>query len=183
MKIFNFVNKIDFSDSGCWLWISSINGSGYGMFYADGKMKKAHRVSYEWFVGPIPNDLVLDHLCRVRNCVNPDHLEPVTQKENTLRGTSVSALNAVKTHCPQGHEYTEENTRIKQNGSRDCKVCNRERKKTKEYRLYLSRYRNTDTYKEKNKIKARERYLTEEYRKKNRERMRDFRKKKKAGAE
>ncbi|MGC0251548.1 HNH endonuclease signature motif containing protein [Pseudactinotalea sp. Z1748] len=89
----------------------------------------AHRVSYEAFVGPIPDGLVIDHLCRVRECVNPDHLDVVKQRENIMRSPiALGALNAAKTHCPQGHEYSPENTYIyrPKNRSfigRQCRTC------------------------------------------------------------
>lgn len=83
----------------------------------------AHRASYEMFVGPIPEGLHLDHLCRVTLCVRPGHLEPVTLRENTLRGRAGDYQRA-KTHCPSGHEYTEENMFNSPKGHRICKPCN-----------------------------------------------------------
>src|SRR5690554_6462185 len=102
-----FWPKIDRTDD-CWLWIGKINNRGYGLFYLDRRMQAAHRAAYQLLVGPIPDGLDLDHTCRVRRCVNPDHLEPVTHRENLLRGASFAAVNAAKTHCPHGHEYTPE---------------------------------------------------------------------------
>jgi hypothetical protein len=94
----------------------------------------AHRKAYTDAFGPIPEGLEIDHLCRVRHCVNPDHLEAVTHVENMRRAHEVwgftswgAQANAGKTHCPQGHEYTEANTYARQRGSRDCRTCMRER--------------------------------------------------------
>lgn len=121
-----FWERIERTDS-CWLWRGSITGSGYGSFRLGGRAQAAHRIAYELMIGPIPEGLTLDHLCRVRNCVNPAHLEPVTSTENILRGEGPTALNARKTHCPQGHEYTPENTRTyKDRPGRDCLTCHRE---------------------------------------------------------
>lgn len=92
----------------------------------------AHRYAYEHFIGPIPEGLQVDHLCRVRNCVNPDHLEAVTCRENVLRGDGVAAANARATHCPQGHAYDEANTYTWTNGGRHCRAC--ARIKTREQR-------------------------------------------------
>lgn len=103
----------------CWLWRAHRLPTGYGQFYFDGQMRYAHRVAYELFVGPIPAGLTIDHLCRVRACVNPDHLEPVTNRENILRGVAPSALNARKTHCIRGHVFLRLDTR----GHRDCGKC------------------------------------------------------------
>lgn len=89
-------------------------------------MVLAHRYAYELLVGPIPEGLHIDHLCRVRLCVNPAHLEAVTCHENNRRSTSPTAVNAKKTHCPRGHEYTEENTYFAPpDGRRMCKPCAR----------------------------------------------------------
>lgn len=98
--------------SGCWLWRGNLGASGYGRFKFVGGEAKAHRVSYELSVGPIPEGLVLDHLCRNTWCVNPRHLEPVTNRENTLRGIGAPAVNARKTHCNEGHPLSGDNLRI-----------------------------------------------------------------------
>lgn len=112
----------------CWIWHAATNGGGYGAVKIAGKMEPAHRVVYEILVGPIPDGLHLDHLCRRRRCVRPDHLEPVTNGENLRRGNGWSGINARKTECAQGHPYNEENTRIRSRGSgRDCRACGRER--------------------------------------------------------
>lgn len=110
----------------CWLWIAQISLGGYGVFWFENRGQSAHRVVYKLLIGPIPEGLSIDHLCRVRRCVNPHHLEPVTQKENALRGVSPWARNAHKTHCPQGHVYNQTNTRIVA-GSRYCRECGRAR--------------------------------------------------------
>lgn len=118
--------------NGCWLWMSGCSGGGYGQVN-DGKKggRRAHRVAYELVVGPIPDGLYLDHLCENPRCVNPDHLEPVTPRVNTLRArTSIAAINDSKTHCPQGHPYDKDNTRHKPaNGGRVCMTCARERQR------------------------------------------------------
>ena len=111
--------------TGCWEWHGYIHPGGYGHFSDKGKVT-AHRWSYEYFIGKIPNSLKLDHLCRIRHCVNPDHLEAVTQKENITRGNTglLSGLfMKSKTHCPQNHEYSYDNTYIFPNGKRKCKEC------------------------------------------------------------
>ncbi len=92
---------------GCWLWIGAQLSDGYGQIQQDGKRIRSHRAAYEALVGPIPAGLDLDHLCRVRCCVNPAHLEPVTERENTLRGIGVTAMNAIKTTCSRGHQLPE----------------------------------------------------------------------------
>lgn len=115
---------------GCWIWRGAIAGGGYGQIRVDGNQRKTHRVAYELVVGPIPDGHVLDHLCENRRCVNPYHLEPVTQQVNQMRGmTTLAAKNAAKTHCPQGHPYDEENTRqnfTARGRSRRCRACARE---------------------------------------------------------
>lgn len=115
------VNKTD----SCWEWTAFLY-NGYGRFsVAHRKSIPAHRFAYESVVGPIPDGLTLDHLCRNRACVNPAHLEPVTMRVNTLRGIGPSAQNAVKTHCGAGHELTGDNVSVSANGWRRCRVCQR----------------------------------------------------------
>lgn len=124
-----FMEKVSVNETtGCWEWTAYIDPSGYGRFTVDGdhKAQLAHRVSYELHVGPIANGMTLDHLCRNRACANPSHLEQVTLTENKRRGESVAAINARKTHCKRGHEFTERNTRISKDGSRACRACGRE---------------------------------------------------------
>lgn len=111
----------------CWWWTATLSTGGYGQFWDGSRLIQAHRWSYEFFIGPILDGLQLDHLCRVRNCVNPSHLEPVTQKENLARGESPSARGARKTHCPHGHEYAGYNLHISPRGGRLCRACNRAR--------------------------------------------------------
>jgi hypothetical protein len=125
-----FWSKVDLdgatADDDCYNWTGALDRQGYGQFWLGDRSGLAHRVAYELARGPIPDGLTLDHLCRNRKCVRPDHLEPVTIKENTLRGTSPSALHAVKTHCHRGHEFTPENTFLKANGKgRECRECRR----------------------------------------------------------
>jgi hypothetical protein len=108
----------------CWLWTGTLDRDGYGKMMVKGHNCRAHRLVYEWVKGEIPNRLPLDHICRVRNCVNPDHLEPVTVRENTLRGIAPSAINARKTVCHNGHEFTPENTYIRPDAPmRNCRKC------------------------------------------------------------
>jgi hypothetical protein len=110
--------------NGCWEWEGS-KWKGYGRINVDGRPRGAHRVLYEAIVGPIPPGLTLDHLCRNRSCVNPDHLEPVSMRVNTLRGIGPAAIHAAQTECIHGHPFDEANTYRKRNGSRDCRTCNR----------------------------------------------------------
>lgn len=111
----------------CWDWLGALGTSGYGSLVRSGKLWQAHRWTYEELVGPIPEGLELDHLCRRRSCVNPRHLEPVVPRENKLRGVSPVAANARKTHCIHGHPFDEQNTRVTKRGGRECKACERER--------------------------------------------------------
>ena len=99
-----FMSKVEpVTESGCWLWTGSENNYGYGKFYIHNGSVGAHRFAYEHFIGPIPTGLVPDHLCRVRCCVNPSHLRPLTNKDNVLLGVGPAAINARKTHCVRGH--------------------------------------------------------------------------------
>jgi hypothetical protein len=106
-------------NTGCWLWTGAEFRGGYGRLGP----RLAHRMAYEALVGPVPEGLDLDHLCRVRCCVNPDHLEPVTRRENILRGAGGRMIK----ECPLGHAYTEDNTRYTAEGWRYCKTCKRTR--------------------------------------------------------
>lgn len=120
-----FWAKVDKSGD-CWLWTAAIcQTGGYGRVKVDGKMLKAHRVAYELTIGPIPDGLTLDHLCRVRRCVNPAHLDPCTMGENTSRGTTW-LVHRSKTHCPHGHPYSGENLRVDKQGYRHCRTCARD---------------------------------------------------------
>ena len=111
-------------NSGCWLWEASDNGeAGYGVMYYEGRLQAAHRVSYQIFKGDIPEGFQIDHLCKVRLCVNPDHLEAVTPAENNRRSPKPKP-----THCPHGHEYTEDNILRYSIGHLRCRKCDRRRK-------------------------------------------------------
>ena len=110
----------------CLPWEACGNADGYGTFWDGERTIYAHRFAYEMVVGPIPDGLSLDHLCRVRHCVNPDHLEPVSHKENVLRGTAPSSVNATKVRCPKcGGEFAHY-THSDGSTRRRCLPCNRE---------------------------------------------------------
>lgn len=130
-----FWAKVDITDE-CWIWTSRIRG-GYGRYrVTEREERAAHRVAYEALVGPIPEGMTLDHLCHSsdpsciggdacphRRCVNPDHLEPVTLRDNLLRSNSFVAINAAKTHCAHGHPFAGDNLLIVQNGKRTQRAC------------------------------------------------------------
>jgi len=115
--------------TGCWLWVGALlRSGGYGAVRWNGGAARAHRVAYEELVGRIPEELELDHLCRVRCCVNPEHLEPVTHAVNLLRGVGTAIqIKRNKTHCPRGHEYNADNTYNAPHGGRNCRTCLREK--------------------------------------------------------
>lgn len=116
----------------CWPWIACLGAGGYGVIRFKGRNLYAHRASYEAFVGPVPDGLTLDHLCRVRHCVNPAHLDPVTMGENIRRGIR---HNSTKTHCPSGHEYSVENTYITTSKHRICRKCQAAHERNRRARL------------------------------------------------
>lgn len=125
-----FWPKVDRSagEDACWPWKASYGSAGYGQFSPDTSHRRgpkgAHRVAYELTVGPVPEGLELDHLCRNRACCNPAHLEPVTHRENVARSpVALSAINARKTHCKRGHSLSEDNVYRVKRGWRQCKTC------------------------------------------------------------
>jgi hypothetical protein len=120
-----FWAKVDKTDT-CWLW-TGYTCKGYGQFCGRPGTRAAHRITYEILVGPIPQGMDLDHLCRVRACCNPAHLEPVTRRENLVRGETLIARQVALIHCPQGHPYDEANTFITSAGRRHCRACDRDR--------------------------------------------------------
>lgn len=124
-----FWSRVEKREDGCWAWTGGLGSQGYGNIIDDAKKRiYAHRFSYSMFRGDIPPGLELDHLCRVRRCVNPDHLEVVTRKVNSDRGFGPSGINSRKTHCIRGHPFDAANTAIYiRNGRqiRQCKQCGR----------------------------------------------------------
>lgn len=109
-------------ESGCWIWTRHCNKFGYAYFNVGRKHYRAHRWIWEQLHGPIPKALQCDHLCRVRCCVNPDHIRLVTSRENTLAGISPPAINIRKTHCLNGHPFSPENI-LETRGYRECRIC------------------------------------------------------------
>lgn len=126
-------------ETGCWLWPGHFTPAGYGGIIVgsrgEGTLRNGlvHREVYVHYHGPIPKGLHTDHLCRVRHCCNPDHLEIVTPRENTLRGLTPAAANAAKTHCPAGHPYEGDNLRVA-DGRRHCRACARHKMWMRNYR-------------------------------------------------
>lgn len=112
-------------ETDCWLWLAATS-NGYGRFTAhDHRQEQAHRLAYEMLVGPIPDGLQIDHLCRVRNCVNPAHMEPVSARVNTLRGVGATARKARQTHCVHGHPLDSMTTLRDGSVHRICLTCHR----------------------------------------------------------
>jgi hypothetical protein len=123
------------TESGCWIWDKALADHGYGPFYFNNAHHYAHRIAYELYKGEIPKGMTIDHLCRVRCCVNPDHLEAVTHHENNMRGISTASRHAKQTHCIRGHRFTGENLyRPPSRNERVCRECGRIREK-----MYKSR--------------------------------------------
>ncbi len=133
--------KIEITNS-CWNWKGGKNYAGYGHCQYKGKQYLAHRYVYELLEGKIPPNMVLDHLCKNTSCVNPAHLDIVTQRENLLRSNNHVAINAIKTNCIRGHEFTPENTYIAKTGQRSCKTCTRERQllNREKHIIYMKNY-------------------------------------------
>ena len=131
--------KIDFEGpGGCWIWKGYVDPQGYGQLCYNGKPHiRPQRMIYEIMVGVIPAGLTLDHLCRNRACVHPKHLEPVSNKENVLRGTGLSAENARKIHCKRGHEFTIENTYIRRTPRGIQRLCRKCRKLHASQRIWI----------------------------------------------
>jgi len=123
----NMQAKIAIDVDGCWIWTGAKQSRGYGSVGIDSKVRLTHRVAYEALLGPIPDGLTIDHLCMVKLCCNPAHLEVVTRAENGRRYT------AAITHCKHGHEFTDENTFMK-HGARQCRTCTRAYKRDWDHR-------------------------------------------------
>lgn len=117
----------------CWEWLASLDKDGYGQFRHGKRMVKAHRMSYELFVGAIPMGMEIDHLCQNKKCVKPSHLQAVDHRTNMARSRSFSGVNSRKTHCVNGHEFSEDNTYL-WNGWRSCKQCGKNRDKQRNTR-------------------------------------------------
>lgn len=129
--VMRFLEKFTVGD-GCWEWTAFRDKAGYARIQEGGRKGSvlyAHRLSYELFIGPIPEGMVIDHLCRNRGCVNPTHMEIVTNGENVRRGMSPTQILSRKGECIRGHKRTPENTYIvPKTGSAQCRICRRERR-------------------------------------------------------
>ena len=135
--IARFWSKVDRSGD-CWIWGAYVNNTGYGIVKVDGRCEKAHRIAYQISVGPIPDGLTIDHLCRNKTCVNPAHMEPVTIRVNVLRGGCPPAQNARRTHCPSGHPYSGGNLYVSPRGWRYCRACQRAYNKARKAKIRAS---------------------------------------------
>lgn len=138
-----FLAKVRVDNFGCWEWLGSKAPNGYTRFWWNGRKGLAHRFAYETFIGPIPEGLEIDHKCRNRGCVNPDHLDLVTRSENTRRGLA----GIKRAHCKRGHPFNETNTYIDPRGRRSCRLCHNQssyrfiRQHSSRYAAYQRKYR------------------------------------------
>jgi hypothetical protein len=135
-----FISKVAFPAvwSACWPWIGQLDRYGYGKLSIEGRTQKAHRIAYEMAIAAIPKGLHIDHLCRVRHCVNPFHLEPVEKWVNDARGRGFVIPNSLKIACDHGHPFTPNNTRVWR-GRRICRTCDRRRVAAYKMRKSLER--------------------------------------------
>lgn len=120
------LEKIEKHESGCWIWVGAKDRDGYGQISMRYRHFKAHRFVFTLFGGTIPAGMVLDHQCNNPSCVNPEHMRPMTVRENNLRGFTATAKNIAKTACPLGHEYAGVNLYMDRNGHRHCRACRTE---------------------------------------------------------
>ncbi len=135
-----FWAKVDASGD-CWEWTGAKLTQGYGHFgVRAGVHRSAHRVAWELLIGPIPDGLEIDHLCRNRSCVNTDHLEPVTRRVNQTRGFGLAGRRARRTQCPQGHPYDATNTVLSKRNQRNCRECARQRRAERNTREKRARH-------------------------------------------
>ncbi len=168
-------------DTGCWVWTASLNSYGYGQFAINLRPYRAHRLAYEHWVGPIPDEPELDHLCRNRACCNPEHLEAVTHQVNFLRGENRIAVVVRTNHCIRGHEMTPENTVInnKTTGGRACRICRNEQQ---QIRRQNSKDKTGSEYRTREALYQITRYATDpEYRARVAEKNKRYQQRKKEG--
>jgi hypothetical protein len=122
------LSRTEKPDSGCWEWQGATSG-GYGVVGYQSRQWYTHRLSYSILRGELKDGLQIDHLCSNRKCWNPNHLDQVDCRTNLLRGNTMTAKRAAQTHCMTGHEFTEENVKIRPNGTRYCRACARIRER------------------------------------------------------
>lgn len=146
------------ASGGCLLWVRGKDRDGYGVFSLYGASRRAHRLAYELMRGPIPDGLVIDHLCKMPACINPSHMEAVTNGENVRRGEGPYAVNARKTHCVNGHELTEENSYGPPSAPtvRYCRTCRRLRGRERDRRRRTADPAGENRKRAERKLRARE---------------------------